>query len=341
MRWGEATNFSKLRSLTVHSPIDVEALRWLTTHCRLSSLDNLALNVDCPDRDVPDEDISNAMDDLLRSLRPLKSLKIVGLIQPRSISLTTEHHGRYLRRLLLSSTESLSEHHMEQGRADFATVPFLHELKENCPRLKELALRMIRSKGDANEVAIYRAIGKISSLRKIHLSVLCSEPLTWDTTVYEQFEAAYDDSTDLDQEMKHRLDDALMNSAMDETLARSIFQVMSKAKPLYAPPLECLELRMNVLREWPTISSHKLLEFLRYIARSWICNRGLHDDGPHQCSVRVYDKKEELDRQESERYDELPNMNDLHYAQALCRVWPKCKEREWTKEWHSFPLSDT
>ncbi|KAH0363963.1 hypothetical protein KCU65_g7028, partial [Aureobasidium melanogenum] len=254
MRWGEVTDFSKLRSLTVHSPIDVEALRWLTTRCRLSSLDNLALNVDYSDRDLPDEDTSNAMDDLLRSLRPLKSLKLVGLIEPRSISLAIEHHGRYLRRLLLYSTELLSEHHMQQGRADLATVPFLHELKENCPHLEELALRMIRSKGDVNEVATYRAIGEISSLRKIHLSVLCSEPLTWNTTVYEQFEAAYDDSADLDHQMEARLDDALINLAMDETLARSIFQVMSKAKPLHAPPLECLELRMNVLREWPTIS---------------------------------------------------------------------------------------
>lgn len=141
--------------------------------------------------------------------------------------------------------------------------------------------------------------------------------------------------------MRNRLDDTVINLAMDEALARSIYRVMSKAKPLYTPPLECLKLQMNVLRECGTLDSHKLLELLRYIARSWVCSRGLRDDELHQCSVRVYDEKEETDRQEAEQYDELPNMNDLHYAQALCRVWPRCREREWTKEWHSFPLSDT
>jgi hypothetical protein len=163
-RWSEATYFSKLQNLTIHNEVDKEALLWLKNSCRFTALDKLALNLGSADPDGPPEHSSDAIDDLLLSLNPLTSLRLVGFFLSRTISLVLSHHGHHLRRLLLSSTEPLSETLLDQGRADLATVPLLHSLRESYPLLEELSLCMLCSKGDASEVAIYRAIGQIPSL---------------------------------------------------------------------------------------------------------------------------------------------------------------------------------
>ena len=129
MRWSEATDFSKLQSLMVHSQVDTEALLWLTNSCQFSALDTLALYLDSVASEEPFDYLSDAIDGLLLSLRPLENLKLVGTFESRTISLALSHHGHHLRCLLLSITEPLSETHLKQARADFATVPLLHEIR--------------------------------------------------------------------------------------------------------------------------------------------------------------------------------------------------------------------
>jgi hypothetical protein len=340
MRWSEATDFSKLRELMIHSEVDREALLWLTTSCRFTALEKLALNLEPIDPDGTPEHPSDAIDDLLLSLNPLTSLRLVGFFGPQTISLVLSHHGHQLRYLLLSFTEPLSETDLAQGRADFATVPLLHDLRQSCPLLEELSLCMLRSRGDASEVAIYRAIGQIPSLRKVHLSILCPQPFTWDGTSFEAFVDLCDQDQQIDANSSHLLESAFVNLAMDEKLARSIFRVISTAKPLYAQPLECLELRINPLEGHGDYTTSTLIDILRYIARSWVCSRRLRDDEPHQCYLTEYDTQNILDREEAEEYEELPSLGDSQYAQAFCRVWPKGREGDWKKEWHSFPLRE-
>lgn len=91
--WGETTDFSKLRSLIVHSPVDIEAFSWLTTSCRFGSLDDLALNLDFGEQDELDDYSSEGIDALIRHLRPLKSLKLVGALKSQTVSLALERHG--------------------------------------------------------------------------------------------------------------------------------------------------------------------------------------------------------------------------------------------------------
>ena len=142
----------------------------------------------------------------------------------------------------------------------------------------------------------------------------------------------------MDTNTSHLLEDALINLAMDEVLARSIFRVVSTAKPLNARPLECLELRIDALQGCGGFTTSSFVDILRYIARSWTCNRSLRDDKPHKCHVKEYDAQEILERKDAEQRNELPLLDDLQYAQALCRVWPGCRERDWKAEWHSFAL---
>jgi hypothetical protein len=82
--------------------------------------------------------------------------------------------------------------------AYFATAPFLRDLEECCHRLEELSLRMVRSRGNAIGVAVYRAIGSMPNLRKVHLSTMCSEPITRHRTMYKRFRQACDNPADLD-----------------------------------------------------------------------------------------------------------------------------------------------
>jgi hypothetical protein len=346
MRWSEATDFSKLRDLMIYSEIDREALLWLKTSCRFTALDRLALNLGSMDPDGTPDHSSDAIDDLLLSLNPLTSLRLVGFFEPRTISLVLSHHGQRLRCLLLSSTEPLSESYLAQGRADLATVPFLHSLRQSCPLLEELCLCMLRSKGDASEVAIYRAIGQIPSLRKVHLSTLCPQPFTWDRTSFEEFvdlcdqDQDQDQDQDLDTNTSHLLESAFVNLAMDEKLAHSIFRIISTAKPLYTQPLECLELRINALQELGDYTTSSLIDILRYIARSWVCNRSLRDDEPHKCYSTEYDTQDVLDREEAEEWEELSTLANSQYAQAFRQVWPKGREGDWKRGWQSFALQE-
>jgi hypothetical protein len=338
MRWSEATDFSKLQSLMVHSQVDTEVLLWLTNSCQFSALDTLALYLDSVASEEPFDYLSDAIDGLLLCLRPFENLKLVGIFESRTISLALSHHGHHLRRLLLSSTEPLSETHLKQGRADFATVPLLHEMRQSCPVLEEISLCIFRSKGDTSEVAIYQAIGQISSLRKVHLAILCPQPFTWDRVSCQGFADLCDGSQEMDANTSYVLENALINLAMDEVLAHSIFRVISTAKPLNARPLECLELRIDALQDCGGFTTSSLVDILRYIARAWICNRSLRDDEPHKCYVKEYDAQEISEREEAEQWNELPLLEELQYAQALCRVWPRCREGDWKPEWHSFAL---
>lgn len=112
---------------------------------------------------------------------------MVGKLKARTISLILKHHGHRLKCLLLSSTEPLAENNKAHGRGDFATVPFLRNLRQSCVVLEEIFLGMFRSKGDASEVTIYRALRQISSLRKVHLSILCPQTFTWDKVSFDNF----------------------------------------------------------------------------------------------------------------------------------------------------------
>lgn len=105
----------------------------------------------------------------------------------------------------------------------------------------------------------------------------------------------------MNDKTRHLLDSALVNLALDKRLAHSIFHVISSAKPLYAQPLECLKLRINALQEFGGFTTYTLVDILRYIARSWMCERSLRDDKPQECYSKEYNTQEVLEREEAEQ----------------------------------------
>ena len=138
------------------------------------------------------------------------------------------------------------------------------------------------------------------------------------------------------------VDKALIDLAIDDTLAKSVFRAISAAKNAYATPLECLTLRVEAFGAdggWG--SRHDLIKLLQYIGHSWTCTVTLRDDRPHECVLEEYDREDQLDRNYMEESGELAEIANVHITAALHRVWPESHNANWKEKWHSFPLGTT
>lgn len=333
--WSRVTDLSMLRSLKVHYHLDLAALRWLADKCRFSSLDTLVISLALDGEDTM-EDLAEATECFLLSLPPLRELKIYGQYQQRTIYAVINHSGQALRKLHLPLCDDRWMSDPEPDYPAFASSDLLHELQQKCPFLEDLALCMLRSQGDACEVAIYRGLGEISTLRKIHLSLYCSQALTWDEDLLNAVDFS-DSSTMPGKEDEIAV--ALVNMTIDETLARSVFHTISAARNTYATRLEHLTLRIGALDLQGGFDfGFYLGELLRYMGRSWICTGSLRDDRLHECMVEEQDPDKKLNREWMEEKGELADLVDVKFAPALQRVWPGISSVNWKNEWHSFPL---
>jgi len=138
------------------------------------------------------------------------------------------------------------------------------------------------------------------------------------------------------------VDKALIDLAIDDTLAKSVFHTISAAKVAYTTPLKSLTLRVRALEAqggWG--SSFGLIKLLQYIGHSWTCTGTLRDDRPHECVHEEYDQEDQLDRNSMEESGELAEIANVQITVALHRVWPESRNAYWKEKWHSFPLDTT
>jgi hypothetical protein len=337
--WSTVTDFSVLRSLKVHYFLTSSELRWLTDNCHFGSLDILVIK---PEMDAEDtmEELAEATESFLLSLPPLQELKLAGTYQQRTIHIVLDHSGSVLRKLHLPRVDDDEPTSVPKPSSPgFANPDILAAIQQKCPVLEDLSLCMLRSQGDGREVAIYRGLGEISTLRKIHLSIYCAQSLLWDKELVDAMDDPDSSTTPGKEDKANELDNALVDLAIDETLARSIFRTISTAKPTYAIPLERLILRVDALKSHGGFNSARsLIHSLQYVGRSWICTGTLRDDRLHECLLEEYDPEEKLDREWMEESGDLADMVDVKFRSALCRVWPDIHSDNWKNEWHSFPL---
>jgi hypothetical protein len=338
--WSTVTDFSVLRSMKVHYYLTSSELRWLTDNCQFRSLDTLVIK---PELDAEDtmEELADATESFLLSLPPLRELKLAGTYQQRTVHHVINHSGGVLLKLHLPRVDEYESTSVpEPSSPGFANPELLQAIRQKCPVLEDLSLCMLRSQGDGHEVAIYRGLGAMSSLRKIHLSIYCSQPLLWDEKLVRAINDSDSSTTPAGKDKANEIDDALMDLAMDESLARSIFRTISAAKPTHAAPLECLTLRVDALKlhGGGLNSSSSLIHLLHYVGHSWICTGTLRDDRSHQCLLEEYDPEDKLDRDWMEESGELAEIVDIKFRSALRRVWPDIDSGNWKNEWHSFPL---
>lgn len=205
---------------------------------------NLNFRLDEGEQVVPDTESPAAT--FLASLHPLESLRLTGNIDNETVDSVITRHGPTLRSLTLEpiggrGPSTVSRHQLTTyGRE--RTL----QLRDTCLRLETLSLPIRRQKGGRAEVAIYRALAEIPSLVDITLELNGrsggeeSEPREPFGDYFKDM-LFYKQQRFLERPM-HNGDamEILLNCALDETLARAIWDVVATGKA--GRPLRSLRL---------------------------------------------------------------------------------------------------
>lgn len=114
---------------------------------------------------------------------------------------------------------------------------------------------------------------------------------------------------------------------------------------MYSPPLERVSLGISVLDHlyFSFGTRTHLIDVLKYIGRFWICIGDPRDDRPHECSATEYSPSQKHERERwMEKEKAVPlDLFDPAIAEAICRVWPAAKTKDWKQVWHSFGLANS
>jgi hypothetical protein len=290
---------------TLTAPKMIKVLR-MPGHTWFRSLRSLTINACHPEAAA-----------LLRVLPPLEELVWLVNIRQEHLELIFSRLGPTLRKL-----------HLKLSRVDCLDTETILAMTRSCPRLEDLQLRVLRLNGDSQEVALYRALGCMTRLKKLFLMLDCS--MEKYTLVHKSLK---------DNPLEQRAFEyfaackVLRNLAVDESLAREIWGVitkeMARAGPVHqisASPLEKLVIQPTARCEWDPWGILPMMSM--WCSRRLVCARS----SAEEVTVRTFEN----------RYDEAEDFIDPEYvprAEAVWRrVWPQAG-KEWWKDWHSFPLS--
>lgn len=332
--WQEDTDFSALKALKMGSILDSEALRFLFTHCRFPSLTQLDINFN-PNyyygEDFP------AADAFLLGLPALSVLRLSGYHPELATEAVFEHHGLRLHELSL----------LPFGHETF-TLEELEQITKPCPFLEKLTIKIKRCKGDAQEVANYKAIGVLPRLRHLYLDLDASDLdlLQRPDSPNDNLEARNDPTfDDFDQQYckdmfygnaQHLrngdLRNAFINSALDQNLARSIFHTISSAQT--SCMLESMEVKVTgggnftwSDREGYFDSFYDVLETMGRPRRVSKVNSSSRET-----------KVELVEGWRPYRKVSEPSALPPFAKEIFQRIWP-AKTKKWWEDWHSFPLA--
>lgn len=237
-----------------------------------------------------------AMGRLLRALSPLRTLRVRGA-REKTLAGIIGHHGTGLDTLVLTSTH--------------VSLPVLQQLSRNCARVRVLRVGLMRTEGDEIEVLAYEALGAMPRLETLTLDLHVLGPeLTLSTLEISR---------------------ALCNAAVDEALARAIFNVVKGAN-------DRTEGRLARITVRPVCPRSMILhgtEGHQYDQRAWLL------------AIRSLGKWWKLERvscrahvdavqvEERTRHDDVESWVDLN---SLVRKpdpdpWPVSWQRVWQELW--------
>ncbi|KAL4903560.1 hypothetical protein BDW74DRAFT_179557 [Aspergillus multicolor] len=203
-------------------------------------LQSLALHLEYPeDRDT--EEYSPA-----KALRLDETASSFLSILDKAFQTLLTNHGPSLHTLSLVSPAGAG--YAETGA--WITIDRLHQIQTRCPNLRALRIPLLRSRGDANEMGIYNALGNLGFSRLTDLVLLFH--LTDGTS--GSFDAASGPSRRM-----------LINAAMDHPLAREIFTYIVNAG---ARSLQTLKITYA-----DGALPYKLAGIAGVMARQWECTR--------------------------------------------------------------------
>lgn len=210
----------------------------------------------------------SAVGGFVGSLNSLHTLSLSGCLEGLLLEPIVENHGSSLTTLNFES-EGRTLRNLESPA--LLSVRDLNLLAKKCSNLVRLKLEVRRSLGDRLETAVYEALGSMSKLEHLHIRLHCYNPTLWRAKPDETWDEF--DSTPAPlcaHAMKYyrNLKDVILNGAVDEHLARAIWDIINRRRG--ANGLKSLELEpinMRVYGPWRWIPEMDII--LEHVRRHW------------------------------------------------------------------------
>jgi hypothetical protein len=350
--WAKRTDFACLQHLAIGGAHELktiqttsyglngETMEWVAQNHLFPQLRTLSVYLTRDDQFHERPHYSENAISFFQSFEPLEDLSISGPIDSQIMDATLAHHGQTLKKLSVDPFEHTWGNVV--GARDPRHIPMefikdrILQIQAQCPILEELAIPIKRNKSSASEAEMYKCFDKMKNLRFLFLTLDCSDMrVTRDSTYSPQFDE--EDQTPMDTfnsvPKKGHVKETLINCAVDEALARSIWKTISQNKT--GKRLERLKLFTTGGGEYG--STGTLLYFdsqiLRNLSQSWLIER-----------VPRADQEDFTVRELAPRARVIESTLMLGIERSVTRqifrnVWPgKEGSKDWRDDWSSFPL---
>jgi len=368
--WAQHTDFGHLRHLMLgggyyeehHSALHGETMETIAQDFSFPQLKTLQVGMGRYDMTEEKPNYADNAIAFLKSFEPLDELLVSGAFEPKILDAILSRHGQMLKKLSIRPIESEFSVDNFPRRRDMPmtfTEKHILQIHAKCPVLQYLALSVKRTKSDIIEAKIYKSLGKIESLKSLFLILDCSDwrvirdPDSQNHSLFDVFDR--ETFPDLYFLKNGALRETLINCAVDETLARSIWETICQNKS--GQKLECLKVWTTDGGHWgDSKTMNSITEVVDHLSRSWLIERRARDDEKDLINVkelgrRAREARDQEKRDRAKRYVEyLRNEEDIMkelediteedpVVQVLRRVWPrKESSKDWRNDWSSLPL---
>lgn len=221
----------------------------------------------------------------------------------------------------------------------------LQQLALHSPRLTHLSIPITRSRGDQSEVGIYRALSHIPRLEHVHLRLEYSigpDEQFWIEESNDRPPLSHKFSVgDTDKIPVDDLKEAFSNGAVDEKLAKGIFNLVAGEgrNALRYLRLEARRKALQTSHNAPGTGDGQFENTLRWFNRSFVCTRDVHSD--NEVVLLELDQKRVADAEELWIFlmsDEEKWWGEEVFIEAFKSLWPQ-KTEKWWRDWESLPLN--
>lgn len=328
--WKGYTDFSHLRSLCLQTT----AVTLLDTMSNLNTLPALERLVIYPTLGDDTDFFQTVIAIFLEGLKPLSTLRLRFPVTAQLRQSIFEMHGPTLVDLTLEPM----------------TLGELLTLRDACPNLGRLETTIKRSESDRWETRCYEALGRLPRLTTLILRLDGSIPNELVPFNNNQQTGGQDDVDRTQFPPDRRLcigqiQRIMINSAVDETLVREIWDVISEHKA--GKELQYLKI-INRPGEW--YRGYRIAgirKCTRDMRRSYVARRVVRE-GVETITVReigqqrreellAFERDHERDRISEVWPEGLPD--DLDMLRVFHRIWPPMPGSvDWRDDWRSRPL---
>ncbi|KAF2100240.1 hypothetical protein NA57DRAFT_54336 [Rhizodiscina lignyota] len=331
--WEKHIHFNSLQRMQF-SVSDSTILRDMMINNQLASLEELCITLECQKTDETFKDVAESF---FVALNPLKVLKVGGTLHRELVMKICEQHGGALHELSFTPYEDgygMAGPPLRFNEDDFGAIA------NTCHILREIKITIRRSMGNRQETECYEALGKIRTLREVNLQLDCTnaqnpgQPLAeWD-----EFNRMRSD-TGMRLANGH-LECAIINSAVDETLVRSIWDIISENNP----KLQSLRVTPHGGSGFGNSHPGDLMTIVHNLSRTFFLSRSETDENKLDVFELTIETRENYDRSQREHEKimlEKWGNRGLNGAswKVFQHLWPFSEETEdWREVWSSRPL---